>query len=807
MNFLKRWLTFRITLGLVMLTTSLIFSAASMGLLPDQRLNIVRSRQQLCESLAMQFSAVAHQMNSEALHNYFEAVGARYEHVQTIGIRLADGTEMLQIGEHFANWRLPANEPSNDAEMRIPIFDNGKEWGAIEVQFVPLDELPDSGIASRPEFALVAFIWGVGFIVFYIYLRFSLRRLMPSKVMPDRVREALDALAEGLLVLDRNERIVLANRAFQETTGWTSEQLLGTLASDLPLVNCDDTDSEEHASPVTPWQATIAEGASVHGHLVAWDATKVTFSVGAAPILDEKGELRGALVSFENVTKLEGKKNELKKTLVKLNRSADEIRRQNRELERLATIDPLTGCNNRRSFFEKFDLVWNTAQPYERPLSACMIDIDHFKSVNDNFGHAVGDQVIQGVARTLQDALRRSDVVCRFGGEEFAVLLSDTTLEKAAEVAEKIRLAISQLDFPELSVTVSLGVASLDSSTRSAHELLERADKSLYVAKRSGRNQVVRWDQASQVETSLQNESSSSDSSIAPTPATSSAPSHIPFHAVTALISALAYRDQETANHSRRVADLCVAVADELLSMRDCYLLEIAGLLHDIGKIGVPDSILLKNTSLTDEEWQVMRQHERIGTELVRTSFGCDALNEIMGSYRIFYEESVKLEKTLPIGSRILAIVDAYDSMTTTQRYRTAMTSEEAVAELRQCAGTQFDPELVERVIQVLNVRGDEFTSQQDQVSKSAALNLGLQMEHLSASIDEYDVEGIRAIVSRLEALAIKHNTPSIAEKAKQISQAIQRKDELNEIILHTSELLDLCRSSQRTLVDTGLLA
>ena len=288
----------------------------------------------------------------------------------------------------------------------------------------------------------------------------------------------------------------------------------------------------------------------------------------------------------------------------------------------------------------------------------------------------------------LLEKSREFDVVCRFGGEEFAILLPETELEHAKYVAEQMRCAIARLSYEGLSVTASLGVSASCCDSVSPQDLLEQADKSLYFAKRSGRNRTVSWaDVPRDIEIDESKLSRKTTDGIR----------EIPFHAVTALISSLAFRDQATASHCRRVADLCVAIGEDLLGLSACYTLEVAGLLHDIGKLSLPDSLMMNSEALTQEEWKVMRHHEKIGVELVKTSFASDELTEIVQNFRIPYSQIIEDELEVSESARILAIVDAFASMTSDKTYRKAIASEEAIEELKRCAGKQFDPELVKK--------------------------------------------------------------------------------------------------------------
>ena len=632
-------------------------------------------------------------------------------------------------------------------------------------------------------------------LAYYFYLRNVLRQLNPSKVIPTRVRDALDSLAEGLVVMDHQERVVLVNRAFEQASGRSLTQLLGRSLSELEFVS-----REEQSNHLYPWQETLARDRHVHGRLFGLHSGTPhtrTFSVSSAPIFDEQGNNRGAMASFEDVSKLESNRQELRLLVEQLRASGEEIKKQNQQLVVLATRDPLTGCFNRRSFLERFDTHWQTAQRYGHPLTAMMVDVDHFKSVNDNFGHNVGDEVLQRVAAELCETARSSDVVCRFGGEEFAILLPQTDLDAGELAAEKFRVAIERLHFPQLSVTVSVGVSSLSELPTDPQDLLHQADKCLYVAKRSGRNQVVRWDQvpaeleehASKVSQVVDQEAGEEGTSI-------------PYHAVTALISALAYRDQETAAHSRRVADLCVATVEGLLSLKDCYTLEIAALLHDIGKIGVPDSILLKSGTLTPSEWAVMQGHDRIGLEIIRASFQSTSLSAIVENHHAFFggnaEKPNQLSgRAIPIGARVLAIADAFDSMVSDRVYRKGRSRREAIEELRRCAGTQFDPDVVERFAHMIDVRSDPAALPINQVSTEAALSIGVQLERLVAVIDNQDVDEIRALSRRLSMTATKYGALTIADKAAELGTNLDTESGLLGVMMTANELLDLCRGTQ----------
>ncbi len=484
---------------------------------------------------------------------------------------------------------------------------------------------------------------------------------------------------------------------------------------------------------------------------------------------------------------------------MELRSSRDELTDRNKELQYLATRDPLTSCLNRRTFFEIFDKQWTGAQRHQHSLSCFMVDIDHFKSVNDDHGHSVGDEVLRRVAKTIQKTARESDVVCRYGGEEFCVLLPETDTGRACQAAERIRRAIEGLEFENVSVTASLGVSSISLGAGDPQELLDQADKCLYIAKRAGRNQVIRWDERP---ADVASGDSDGRDEVGSSDAENDVP--IPYPAVASLVSALAYRDVATAAHSTRVAELCVATASGLLSVKHTYVLEIAALLHDIGKIGVPDAILLKPGPLTPEEWETMLLHDRIGVEIVEASFSNQQLVDIVRYHHATYGGSADAPhfpkgQDIPIGARIVTIADAYDAMVSDRVYRKGRPPKEAFEELRRCAGSQFDPDLVERFISIVT---DYKSIVLPIASKQTALQVGQQIERLAQAVDDQDRAGIKALAARLETTAARGGIREIESMASDIKKAADEDPDLLSLLQLVDQLLTLCRSVQKSYVD-----
>jgi len=479
----------RIAFGLACLAVSMILLSTLLGIFPDSNIQSSEKRELIAESIALSFSTLVSSLDDEALEDNLIKLAKRHPEVQSIGVRESDNFLAIEIGEHAENWR-PSNGTSSANQILVPLYGDGQSWGQLEFRFTAL-KTGIMGYLSRPEMQLAGLFGLFGFFTFYVYLRFVLRKLDSGNVVPSRVREALNTLGEGLIVLNKNQKIVLANQVFQTVTGRTEEDLIGCDAD----VVARDAMNLEADQDTTPWGLAL-QGESIRGSLVrgARSGKPAAYMINATPIFDDKGVNRGVIASFDDVTQLEQKKDMLEAIVQELDASSSEIKRQNRELELLATRDPLTDSLNRRAFFELFDQHFENAQQHDLPIAAFMIDIDHFKSINDNHGHAVGDEVLVQLANLLHSKVREKDIVCRYGGEEFSILLPNTSIHKACVVAEQIRVAVEELNPAGLSITTSIGVSALSENPDSPEDMLEQADKCLYIAKRNGRNQVIRWD-------------------------------------------------------------------------------------------------------------------------------------------------------------------------------------------------------------------------------------------------------------------------------------------------------------------------
>ena len=776
---------------LILLSTFTLTVVHLLGIVPDPKHAEIRRKTVLCETLAITSSLLAQNRDNETIGRNLSAIIERYPNVQSACIRRTDGQILHQIGDHKRHWHLATNSRSTRDNIYVPITSGGEPWGTVEISFA--EEHGFFGVLLQHPIILLGVISVcLNGLIFRWYLKRALAYLDPTKSVPMHVRSTLDAFSEGVVVLDNDRRIVLANDKFKQHVGKAEEELLGKEINHLPW------QYDSAGSPASLWQPSDSTFAGMNLGLQLDDQRR-TYLVNTSAIVANDGQRRGTIASFDDITPLEQKRAELSRMLQELQGSRDELKQRNKELQYLATRDPLTDCLNRRSFFEAFDNIWHAAHRSEHSLSCCMVDVDHFKSVNDNHGHSAGDDVLRRVAKAIRETVRDADIVCRYGGEEFCVLLPQTDADRACQSAERIRCAIAELDFETFTVTASLGVSALALGATEPQELLDQADKCLYLAKRGGRNRVVRWDKVPS-DVNIEEAPERVDADISRDAENDAL---IPFPAVASLLSALAYRDADTAAHSTRVAELCVATARGLMSLKEAYVLEIGALLHDIGKIGVPDSILLKPGPLTREEWETMEIHDRIGVEIVEASFANQQLVDILRYHHAMYGGSpdaphLPKGKDIPLGARIVTIVDAYDAMVSDRVYRKGRSPEKAFEELRRCAGRQFDPDLVERFIAVAK---DYKSIELPVGSKQSAVQIGLQIERLAQAVDEQDDKQIKALAARLETTAARAQIAEIETVAAEIRNVADDELELVSLLEMVNQLIDLCRSTQKAYV------
>ena len=471
-----------LTIGVVLLSLCVLLIADTTNL-RDNGLEVRQeSREALAETLAIHLSSIATRANGETVAASIERFVQNKHSIISAELTAERGELRVRFGAEadVAN-AFGSTFGESITHVTVPILANGKPWGMLQVGFRNANTTSQSLL----YFGFVA----LGLLLTNLtYLSKVLVQLDPSKAVPERVHTAFDMLAEGVIVLDTKLRIIMANEAACTIAGRPIDELIGRTLESWPWVKSEDWQA--------PWTTVLNTGLAVSEQAVTIGGNRHgTFSMNCSLIRNQEEELGGLMITLVDITAIERKNSELSGALQQLRRSQESITQKNRELEVLASQDPLTGLNNRRALVAELERQAELASSTNLPLSCIMLDIDHFKRVNDTLGHAVGDEVICAVANQLTMHCRQDDTAGRVGGEEFVMVLPETDLAQAAEIAERIRRAVERIA-EDVTIAVdtlstSLGVAALDDSVECIEQLLDHADQALYYAKNHGRNQVA----------------------------------------------------------------------------------------------------------------------------------------------------------------------------------------------------------------------------------------------------------------------------------------------------------------------------
>ena len=487
----------QITLGLVVLTSALLLLVDLVfGVFPDPDAQLMGQRTAFAESAATQVTVLLERGDYKTLALILERMRQHEPTIRSLAVRRADQTLLAQAGDHKKSWSERDRDGSSLTHLLVPLSDGNQPWGSFEVAYFRDQRTLLQRALGHPLWITLLSIALLGGLIYWQYIRRALIHLDPKAVIPERVTLAFDIMTEGVVVLDRRGRVLLANRAFRALSDGAAADLVGKPLSSLPWLAAGlASDAAEY-----PWTHAMQSGQPVVDYpiqVAPAPGGKRKLLVHCAPITDARGVVRGCVTTFDDLTALHLANERLSGALAELHASRDEIAEKNVELERLASHDSLTGCLTRSAFFERMAQARQDARRSRKALSCLALDIDKFKSVNDRFGHVAGDRVIEEVGRTLVSSLRAVDLVGRYGGDEFFVGMPGCDIEQGFAMADKLRRAIEERcsavleDIAGLHVTVSIGVATSQDGDTALADLIEQADKALYDAKANGRNRVA----------------------------------------------------------------------------------------------------------------------------------------------------------------------------------------------------------------------------------------------------------------------------------------------------------------------------
>lgn len=402
-----------------------------------------------------------------------------------------------------------------------------------------------------------------------------------------------------------------------------------------------------------------------------------------------------------------------------------------------AITDGLTGLKTHRFFMEALDREWRHSTRSGQVFSVIMIDLDGFKQVNDRYGHLEGDKVLTAVANLLNDRVRQSNVVARYGGDEFAIMLPETRTEQAEVLAERLRASIESDPYLGAhGVTASFGISTFPVHGPTQEEILRVADSGMYLAKHQDGNRVrVASLVVASAQADWERQLLEAYLGVNMKRMFSTGPEALDHYlksfqqdvmlkgkgevpslldTVTALANSIDAKDHYTQGHSQTVSRLAAQIARQMgLSDTAIEEVRLGGILHDIGKIGVPEAVLNKPSRLTAEEYEVMKSHALWGAKILEP-LRVKAIEGIRGMVKHHHEmvdgtgypDHLKGDR-IPLGARIITVADCFDTMVSERAYKPGRSVDEAIQELHRCSGTQFDPAVVEAFVRSLETTGD----------------------------------------------------------------------------------------------------
>ncbi len=449
----------------------------------------------------------------------------------------------------------------------------------------------------------------------------------------------LHSLSDGVISTDRNGNIQILNEVAERLTGWKNEDAHGLPFDDV--FNIINEDNREKCScPIKKiLQNSKANVLDEYAVLIGKAGDEIPIENSAAPILDRNGNITGVVIVFRDCT---------------------EKRKAQAEISFLSYHDRLTGLYNRH-FFEEA-LIKLDAKSYF-PLSLAMLDVNGLKLTNDAFGHQMGDQLLQIVAQTINHICRETDIISRIGGDEFILLLPKTDYSETEAIIGRIYRELEQIKLNDIVISVSAGWETKSSNEQSIMDIYAKAEENMY------RKKLI--------------ESQSMRSKT-----------------IQVILRTLNETNPREQIHSENVSKISRAIGEALnLNQELLREIEMAGLLHDIGKIAIDNNVLNKPGALTDAEYEMVKRHPEIGYHILKSADAYTSISDYVLAHHERWDGAGYPRgltgKEIPLAARIIAIADSYEAMTAERPYRNPISTDSAFRELSRCTGTQFDPDLV----------------------------------------------------------------------------------------------------------------
>lgn len=476
-------------------------------------------------------------------------------------------------------------------------------------------------------------------------------KINEEKLMQERdiIAKLMETSPAGITVVNPEGKIVFANARAEHIFGLPRSQITSRQYN-APAWKSMDVNGRPLEDEELIFRQVLKSGEPIYDYqqmVERPDGKKVVLSINGAPLLNTDGTISGIVFAINDIT---------------------QVMEAEEEIRYLSYHDKLTGLYN-RAFFEEELKRLDTGR--QLPLSLILGDANGLKLVNDAFGHEAGDKLLKRVAQMLREVCRQEDIIARIGGDEFAVILPSVGEDELTEIVARMKERCRKEAADPIQVSIALGAATKEYEDQDIKAVFKLAEDRMY------QNKLF--------------ESKSTRSSI-----------------LASLKQSLEERSHETEEHGQRMKLMALKLGRSMgLNENQLIQLDLLALLHDIGKIAIPHSILEKEGTLTEDEWKIMKTHSEIGYRIAGASQDLASIAEgILYHHEHWdgsgYPQGLRGEE-IPLLARIISIIDAYDSMTHERPFAKSISKEEALAELRKESGKQFDPIIVEAFIQMLD--------------------------------------------------------------------------------------------------------